>query len=144
MPLDYEEQFDDEVVRAMNWGPDTDASDTTRAVELRKAVAQTVGRSHWVYVLATFAWLQKWLMRVKHEASIAIREEELMSGSTHIAAWFQACAPDNMEQRLSALFLAARLAHNLGGGLPAWGYDPGDTLGKTGRSVASRLEEHGW
>lgn len=143
MALSAEEEFTRCVPDVMRWGPDTDIRDTSGSDEMRSKAAKTVGTMHWTWVLLTFAWLQKWLVRLRAESVIAVRETPLREASAALGRWFKDCAPDNMEQRLSALFLSCRLAHILGGDLQSWGYDPADPLNDGGPS-AGMLDKHGW
>eukprot|EP00927_Polykrikos_kofoidii_P070611 TRINITY_DN67025_c0_g1_i1.p1 TRINITY_DN67025_c0_g1~~TRINITY_DN67025_c0_g1_i1.p1 ORF type:complete len:538 (-),score=76.95 TRINITY_DN67025_c0_g1_i1:99-1646(-) len=143
MPLFAEEELNRLVPQAMHWSVDTSAADVLKADQLRSRAAQTVGTMHWTWVLTTFAWLQKWLARLRAASVVEISDKRLQAGSAAIANWFRVCAPDCSEQRLSALFLSVRLASNLGGSIRDWGYEPEDPLGDDGAS-AKRLAEHGW
>lgn len=144
MPLKIEEELVTMVPQVMQRDPAGAVNDAAAVDRLRRQASEALGKGHWTWVLATFAWLQKSFLIVCNSTIVPFNEKELQEGSAAVAKWFAEFATDSIEQRLSALFLATRLAHNLGGGLPLWGYDPADTLGRTGQSVANRLEEHGW
>eukprot|EP00929_Paragymnodinium_shiwhaense_P056991 TRINITY_DN28521_c0_g1_i1.p1 TRINITY_DN28521_c0_g1~~TRINITY_DN28521_c0_g1_i1.p1 ORF type:complete len:534 (-),score=122.44 TRINITY_DN28521_c0_g1_i1:124-1725(-) len=143
MPLRDEERFAHLVPQAMQWHPPIRQQEVDHTDMLRQEAASTVGSRHWTWVLATFAWLQKWLVRLKSDPVVIIDEQRLRQASCELANWFADSCPENYEQRLCCLFLAARLAQNLGGTLKEWGYDPHDPLGDEG-VAAKRMTEHGW
>jgi len=143
LPLQAESESTRLVPQAMQWQPDDSGKDMAHVEKLRATAAQTVGTNHWTWVLATFSMLQKWLVRLRGEQIVVIDEARLKKASAALAKWFQEAAPDNSEQRLCCLFLAARLAHNLGDSIQEWGYDPIDPLGDD-KHAAKRIAEHGW
>lgn len=144
LPLEVEEELACKVPEVMQRDVSDVVKDAMAVAQLRAQASRVLGEGHWTWMLATFAWLQKCFHIVCRSPIVPFQEDALKEASTAVARWFEESAPDNIEQRLSAMFLATRLAHNLGGSLTAWGYDPEDTLGNTGRSIASRLNEHGW
>lgn len=128
----------------MKGGPPGAAAGEARLfLQLKQRAEKTVGPHHWTYALAGFAWLQRSLVRLRNDPFIEHSEAEFQRVSKDVAKWLETAAPDNVEQRLSALFASVRLEHNLGGGLAAWGYDPADPLGGGYRSL-ERLRDHGW
>lgn len=143
LPLGPEKELTQLIPRVMEWPSSTTSVDAANCQRLCGEISDVVGSMHWTWVLATFAWLQKWLVVLRNEPVINVREERLQAASASIARWFETCAPENIEQRLSALFLAVRLADILGGSLQAWGYNHDDPLGDGGVS-AKRLEDNGW
>merc|ERR1712176_914332 len=143
MPLRDEEELSRQIPDAMQGSPETAVEDVHKLSKLREQAARTVGTMHWTWILTTFAWLQKCLIQLRSEPIIYFSETSLQHADIAVAEWPKACCFENVEQRLSALFIAVRLANNLGGNLKIWGYDPADPLGGSFRA-AKRLAEHGW
>lgn len=147
MPLQEESELARLVPGAMMQGrseePGSSCKEATRFEQLRARAAASVGTRHWTHTLSGFAFLQRSLVQLKSDPVILHTEAEFQAVSVEIAEWLKANASANAEQRLSAMFVAVRLEHDLGGGLRAWGYDPIDPLGG-GLNSAMRLREHGW
>jgi len=143
LPLREEAEMAELVPEAMQGGPQRAPLDAATLAGLREGAARSLGTSHWTYVLATFAWLQKALIMLRGEPLIDFSEADLHDAMVHVARWFEHCIPNNVEQRISALFLALRHARNLGESLDVWGFDSAEPLGPD-HSVIPRLEEHGW
>jgi len=143
MPLRDEEELSRRIPDAMQGAPETACDDAHALGQLREHAARTVGTMHWTWALTTFAWLQKCLVQLRSEPVIYFGELELGVASTAVSRWLQACCFENVKQRASALFIAVRLADDLGGHISKWGYDPDDLLGGSFRAAAC-LAEHGW
>lgn len=144
LPLREEEELTRLVPQAMQRGPSNPGGAMVAGAKLRERASQEVGTQHWTYSLITFAWLQRCFDVLREEPLIVgMPEAALRSASIELARWLEVAAPQNVEQRLAALFLALRLESNLGGGLDEWGYDPVDPLGDGGTAL-KRLVEHGW
>eukprot|EP00913_Durusdinium_trenchii_P014662 g13756.t1 len=94
--------------------PSSAREDAERLWQLRQKAAAVLSKNHWTWFLATFAWLQKCLLCLRNAPIVAFSERDLCTASTEAARWLESAAPENMEQRLCALFLAARLAQHLG------------------------------
>lgn len=115
-----------------------------RALELRRRVDLELGPTHWIGVLATFAWLQKCLTQLQSWDIIGFSEKDVQAGSAMVAKWLQDFAPLNSHQRLSALALTLRLASHLGGDMRRWGYDPSDPLQDgASKNAIHLLVQHG-
>eukprot|EP00439_Symbiodinium_sp_Y106_P039813 s542_g4.t2 len=159
LPLEAEEELASLVPRYMQGPPRMAAEDAPWPTEdlgiicadtlsmengqLREKAAAVLGEGHWTWFLATFAWLQKCLVRLKTEAVVPFGEADLRAASAAAEKWLQNRATMCIEQRLCALFLAARLALQYGEGVRKWGYDPANPLG--GELEATwRLEVLGW
>ena len=128
LPLQAEEELGELVPRYMQ-GPNRNAlEDARRLKDLRSKASNVLGKGHWTYFLATFAWLQKCLACLRNEAIITFSESDLSFACAEMAEWLEVAAPENMEQRLCALFLAVRLAQHVGQGLKSWGYDTENPL----------------
>lgn len=140
MPLEAEDYITSLIPEVMQGPPQHASRDGQRASELRERAAAQLGCNHWIWMLATFAWLQKALIQLQHNTVIDFSERDLRSASSAVARWFKSCAPLNTEQRLSALALTLRLARNIGGPLQAWGYSPDDPLGD-GSGAVKRLAQ---
>uniref|UniRef100_A0A7S4QBV7 Uncharacterized protein n=2 Tax=Alexandrium monilatum TaxID=311494 RepID=A0A7S4QBV7_9DINO len=143
MPLGEEEELGELVPRAMQGAAEHAGRDSVILAQLRARAASAFGEGHWTFALATFAWLQKCYLQLRCEPLVAFSEADLRRGCSAVAAWLEACAPENAEQRYSALFVALRLAREVGGGPCSWGYDPADPLGG-GLCAAERVRAHGW
>jgi hypothetical protein len=140
--LKAEAELNELVPRAMQGPAENADEDAAALVQLRNGAVAKLGNNHWATVLATFAWLQKSYVLLRRAPIVAFSEADLQGACSAVASWLQVAAAKNLEQRLSALFIALRLAENLGGGLRSWGYDPTDPLGS---GVArARLSAHGW
>jgi len=142
LPLEAEEELGEHVVRAMQGPLENVAEDAAALLQLRKQSRAKLGDNHWTTVLATFAWLQKSYVLLRRAPIIDFSEADLQRACSAVASWLQVAAAKNLEQQLSALFIALRLAQNLGGGLGSWGYDPTDPLGNG--FASARLSVHGW
>jgi len=143
LPLRHEKQLAELVPQVMQ-GPAEDATaDAVQLGNLRLKVAQVLGVNHWTWVLATFAWLQKCLIRLRTHNVISFNEASMHAASQAVVKWLQVAAPDNVEQRMSAVFIAARLARELGEGVRSWGYDPARPLGGE-LEEATRICMTGW
>mmetsp|Transcript_36126 Transcript_36126/g.59473 ORF Transcript_36126/g.59473 Transcript_36126/m.59473 type:complete len:474 (-) Transcript_36126:31-1452(-) len=140
MPLAAEDHMTSLIPEVMQGPPQHALRDGQRASELRERAAAQLGCNHWIWMLATFAWLQKAFVQLQHNTVIDFSESDLRSASNAVARWFESCAPLNTEQRLSALALTLRLAKNIGGPLQAWGYSPEDPLGD-GTGAVKRLAQ---
>lgn len=138
MPLQAEQELSNKVPDVLGGPPENASEDRHEAWELSDRASRELGPMHWTWMLATFAWLQKCLTELQRHPVIDFGEGELREASSAIARWFDACAPDNVEQRLSALCLAARLAQCYGTPLQLWGYDAKDPLGDS-TEVAKKL-----
>ncbi|CAE8609237.1 unnamed protein product [Polarella glacialis] len=143
MPLREESELARLIVQAMQGHSEDAEMHGVQLGRLRLEVAKVLGKSHWTWFLATFAWLQKGLVRIQAEPVVPFSEAELRSASVAVARWLEAFAPDNVEQRMSALFIASRLAKHLGEGVRDWGYDPAEPLGAKLRA-GPRLQALGW
>ncbi|OLP86931.1 Histone-lysine N-methyltransferase SMYD3 [Symbiodinium microadriaticum] len=143
LPLEAEEELASLVPRHMQGPPRMAAEDAECLWQLREKAAAVLGEGHWTWFLATFAWLQKCLVRLKTETVVPFGEADLHAASAAAEKWLQNRATMCVEQRLCALFLAARLALHYGEGVRKWGYDPANPLG--GELEATwRLEVLGW
>jgi len=144
MPLQVEAELGRQVPQVMMRSPDAAAEDMHVAAKLQDKAARVLGTNHWCWVLATFAWLQKCLIQLQHSPVVQLSTRSLKQGCVAVAEWFEEQAPHNVEQRLSALCLAARCACHLGkNGLLEWGYNPADPLGD-GSIRVKQLEAGGW
>ncbi|CAK8991543.1 unnamed protein product [Durusdinium trenchii] len=114
LPLEAEEELTELVPRFMQGDPSSAREDAERLWQLRQKAAAVLSKNHWTWFLATFAWLQKCLLCLRNAPIVAFSERDLCTASTEAARWLESAAPENMEQRLCALFLAARLAQHLG------------------------------
>lgn len=142
LPVRDEEELGRLIPEAMQGSPEQASQDIRVLWKLRERSARTLGTQHWTWMLASFAWLQKCLVQLQNDTVFEHSEQELRRASTDVASWLAACAPDNTEQRLSALFITTRLAYNLGGGLQLWGYDRAQPLGQV--NALDRLAANGW
>jgi len=142
LPLKAEEELGEHVPRAMQGPPENADEDAAGLVQLRNRAVEKLGDNHWTTMLATFAWLQKSYVLLRKAPTIAFSEADLQGACSAVASWLQEATAQNLEQQLSALFIALRLAQNLGGSLRPWGYDPKDPLG--GGFASARLSSHGW
>jgi len=142
LPIRDEAELSQFVPRVMQGEATDAASDAHALTQLRQQAAFTVGTAHWTWALATFALLQKCLHLLRNSPVVAFSEHDLRLASTAVAEWLDEAAPQSSEQRLSAVFLAAQLAEDLGGGLRRWGYNLHSSPG--GGELAFQLAEHGW
>eukprot|EP00933_Yihiella_yeosuensis_P036620 TRINITY_DN3038_c3_g5_i1.p1 TRINITY_DN3038_c3_g5~~TRINITY_DN3038_c3_g5_i1.p1 ORF type:complete len:494 (-),score=70.31 TRINITY_DN3038_c3_g5_i1:109-1590(-) len=142
MPLEEEMKIAKLVPQTMQGPPERANSDAITLGRIRLRIGRLLGNNHWTWFLATFAWLQKCLVRLREDPVIGFNEAEMRTASTAVARWLEEFAPDNVEQRLSAFFIAARLARQLGEGVRAWGYDPAKPLGEL--EGLARIEKLGW
>merc|ERR1719362_949047 len=140
LPLKAEEELGDHVPRAMQGPPENADEDAAALVQLRNQAITKLGENHWTTVLATFAWLQKSYVLLCKASIISFSEADLQGACSAVASWLQVATAQNLEQQLSAMFIALRLAQNLGGGLRPWGYDPKDPLGNG--FASARLSQH--
>jgi len=147
MPLADESELAELVPKALTADASEElASGQNQQLDLRRLAsraARSLGPRHWTHILASFGWLRLALVQLRTEPVIYWSEEELQLASRIVASWLQVSTPDNADQRMSALFLAMRLAHDLGGTLSDWGYDAKDPLGGGLKSL-ERLQEHGF
>lgn len=139
LPLETEAELGELVPRVMQEGADSAAGDAEALVQLRQRAARAVGAAHWTWALATFAWLQKCLHLLRGSPAVGFGERDLRLASAAVAGWLAEAAPENSEQRLTALVLAAQLAEDLGGGLRSWGHEL-----RGAPELADRLAAHGW
>ncbi|CAL1138436.1 unnamed protein product [Cladocopium goreaui] len=149
LPLHAEEELAELVPRFMQSPASKAPEDAARLRDLRLKAATLLGKGHWTYFLATFAWLQKCLALMRNETVIPFSERDLSSACVEVAEWLEVAAADNVEQRLCALFLAVRLAQHLGLGLKSWGYDALNPLKEMPCSdrrfmAITKLELMGW
>lgn len=143
MPLKTEEELSEIVPQVMQGSFETASEDAVALTRLRQKAASTVGTAHWTFVLASFAWLQKCYIMLRKDPLIQFSEADLQGVSTAVACWLEAAARQNTEQRFSALFIALRLAGNVGGRLQLWGYDPVEPLAGC-LWAGARMAAHGW
>lgn len=68
-------------------------------------------RNNRVFFPALFS---RCLACLRNEAIITFSESDLSFACAEMAEWLEVAAPENMEQRLCALFLAVRLAQHVG------------------------------
>jgi hypothetical protein len=145
MPLAKEEEFTELVPSTMSWPAEGRGRDAEATDALRAHVFETVGPTHWCWVLVTFAWLQKWLVRLGTETVVVGYDpKRLQEASNALSQWFETTAPNNTEQFLSAVFLAARLADNLGESIQTWGFTPKTILVRDGSTASDRFRREGW
>eukprot|EP00931_Biecheleriopsis_adriatica_P075968 TRINITY_DN49732_c0_g1_i1.p1 TRINITY_DN49732_c0_g1~~TRINITY_DN49732_c0_g1_i1.p1 ORF type:complete len:512 (+),score=78.78 TRINITY_DN49732_c0_g1_i1:39-1538(+) len=143
MPLKQEEQLASLVPQVMQKPPSDAEDDALQLGRLRAKIEQVLGSNHWTWFLATFAWMQKCLVRLRTNSVIPFSEADLRAASVAVAQWLEATAPYNVEQRLSAFFITARLARQVGEGVRQWGYDPAKPFGDT-LEGASKIASLGW
>jgi hypothetical protein len=144
MPGDLEQECEELLPGVFGGEPEEAHMYAQRALELRRRVAGSLGPSHWIFVLATFAWLQKCLTQLQSLNVIQFSDRDLQTASALIARWLRDCTPLNTHQRLSALALTLRLASQLGGDLQSWGYDPSDPLQDgSSKNAMNLLASHG-
>jgi len=147
MPLQAESSISEALCGAMSRGRQQFSGPVSKEVafywKIKRDAQHAVGSKHWITALATFAWLQQCLVQLKCDPVILHTEAQFQKGSRMFSKWLEENAPDNVEQRLSALFASVRLESDLGGGMAAFGYDLDDKLGGS-VSCRERLKEHGW
>lgn len=129
MPLDHEDKLSDDVPAVMQGHPQNVEEDADRALELRRAAASKVGQGHWTWMLATFAYMQKCHIIASQCPVVEFSERDVQAASSSVARWFEEFAPNNTEQRMSALSITIRLMEGLGGSLEDWGYNEENPLG---------------